>query len=139
MSKLILPMPPSVNHYKKYYCTGHVNEYGHHIVRSSVSPKALEYREMVGWEAKACGVRLSYEKMAVQVDVFCLDNKLKLDLDNIPKVLLDSLTGIAWEDDRQVYDIHVRRYLVKKNPHIEVSISPYVEADHTQLEVSLSR
>src|SRR6478735_350471 len=112
MGKLILPTPPSNNHYRKNYCTGHVNEYGHHIVRSSLSPKAKEYRTMVGWEAKAAGIRLSKAKMSVVVDVFCVEGKLTLDLDNIPKVLFDALTGVAWEDDKQVFEMQIRRHFV---------------------------
>ena len=35
---------------------------------------------------------------------------LTADVDNLAKLVLDSLNGTAWEDDRQVHSIHARKY-----------------------------
>lgn len=34
----------------------------------------------------------------------------KCDLDNIVKIILDSLNGIAWKDDSQIYHIEASKY-----------------------------
>lgn len=40
----------------------------------------------------------------------CEDNTVKPDADNIAKVVLDALNGIAYEDDRQVVDLTCIKY-----------------------------
>lgn len=48
----------------------------------------------------------------------------KPDTDNIMKGILDALNGVAFEDDRYIYDLHI----VKKfdiNPRVEVIITSY--------------
>lgn len=44
------------------------------------------------------------------------------DLDNTLKVSLDSLKGIAFEDDSQIQEICARRYEDPANPRIEVKV-----------------
>jgi Holliday junction resolvase RusA-like endonuclease len=44
------------------------------------------------------------------------------DLDNTLKSILDSLTGIAWDDDSQVRCIYAERREDKVNPRVEVEI-----------------
>ena len=48
----------------------------------------------------------------------------KPDADNITKILLDSLNGIAWDDDCQVCDEQTLKYYAAKGekPHVEVCI-----------------
>ena len=58
--------------------------------------------------------------------VFCIDvfRPIKSgDLDNRIKIVQDSLKGVAWDDDKQVVEIHARRFDDKENPRVEVSIS----------------
>ncbi|WP_304427615.1 RusA family crossover junction endodeoxyribonuclease [Dubosiella newyorkensis] len=45
----------------------------------------------------------------------------KPDTDNIAKIVLDSLNGIAFEDDKQVVHLIVTKQYAEK-PHVEVSI-----------------
>lgn len=42
------------------------------------------------------------------------------DIDNHLKAVLDSLTGICYEDDRQVCEAHARKFFGR--PHIEISL-----------------
>jgi len=44
----------------------------------------------------------------VTIEVTWPDNRTR-DLDNATKQVLDALTGLAWDDDSQVDDIHARR------------------------------
>jgi Holliday junction resolvase RusA-like endonuclease len=45
------------------------------------------------------------------------------DLDNFLKAALDSLRGVAFEDDSQVIEIHAYRHDDKNNPRVEVEVS----------------
>jgi Holliday junction resolvase RusA-like endonuclease len=46
------------------------------------------------------------------------------DLDNHLKVLLDSLNGVAYKDDKQVAEIFISRFEDKENPRVEVRVMP---------------
>ena len=46
----------------------------------------------------------------------------KPDLDNIAKVVCDALNGIAWNDDKQVIDLHIVKYY-DLAPRVEVEIT----------------
>lgn len=51
----------------------------------------------------------------------------KPDVDNIAKIILDGLNGIAWEDDTQVVDVMVaKRYAT--DPMVAVIVEP-IDAD----------
>ena len=50
--------------------------------------------------------------------------KRKQDIDNYNKILLDSLTGIVWEDDSQIQEMVIAKDYDKKNPRIEIEINP---------------
>jgi crossover junction endodeoxyribonuclease RusA len=59
-------------------------------------------------------VILSISKDGVGLEIHELtpDNKsdLRGDLDNYAKTVLDALNGVAWEDDKQVTQINMRKY-----------------------------
>ncbi|MCK3654244.1 hypothetical protein A4G19_13080 [Pasteurellaceae bacterium Macca] len=75
-----LPYPPSVNHYWKHTKQG----------RHYISPKGKAYQSQV---FVACLGHLPFQKpVAISVDVYLPDNR-KRDLDNLWKVLLDSLVN----------------------------------------------
>lgn len=75
----------------------------------------------LAWEAKAQmrGEPLKND-LAVQIFLFFPDNR-KRDLDNI-KGLLDAMTGVLWLDDSQIVDLHIRKYVCKENPRVEIVI-----------------
>lgn len=47
------------------------------------------------------------------------------DLSNRIKILEDALNGVAWDDDSQVEAISIVRGLDKKNPRIEIEVTPW--------------
>ena len=50
------------------------------------------------------------------------NRKGKHDIDNFGKILLDSLTGIIWEDDNQIVTEKVSKFYDKKLPRIEIEV-----------------
>lgn len=91
-------------------------------VRRFLTAKGRECKESIGWEA-----RTQYRKQPMKGSV-----RLKIalywptrrnhDVDNI-KALLDALTGILWEDDGQVTDLHILKYYDKGNPHVQLEFA----------------
>lgn len=43
------------------------------------------------------------------------------DIDNLAKAIMDALTGVLWQDDSQITDLHVTKNL-NKTPHICLNI-----------------
>ena len=120
MIELNLPYPISANVYWRSYARG-----GRAIV--TVSKEAEEYRSRVNLLCWQAGVRAPIEgRVAIEVDLYPQrpldwakrarlnpsgwdDGVRCIDLDNANKVLLDSLKGVAIDDDRWVREIHARR------------------------------
>lgn len=51
----------------------------------------------------------------------------KSDADNIAKIILDGLNGLAYDDDKQVVDLVVfKRYAANNNPSVEVLITDQI-------------
>lgn len=46
----------------------------------------------------------------------------KPDCDNIAKIILDSLNGIAYEDDKQIIDLKVAKFY-SNDPHVNVTLT----------------
>ena len=59
--------------------------------------------------------------LAIQVHVHFRSGKT-CDLDNALKASLDSLTGVLWEDDRQIVELHAYKHQDKERPRIEVEV-----------------
>lgn len=49
-------------------------------------------------------------------------NKKRRDIDGPLKALLDAMTGIVYEDDSQIMDLHVHRSIGE--PRVEISVIP---------------
>lgn len=108
-SRLVLPYPPSVNHAYKRGARGTI-----------LTETAAVYKHEAGWRAKEQGVQFISGDVALYVDFY--RPVYKPDLDNGLKLLIDSLNGIAWEDDSQLVEIHARRFDDPANPRVNVVI-----------------
>lgn len=97
------------------------------IVKIYVSPEAEAYKEQVGWLCRSAGIRTPLQgRIAIAYTLYphrpqdwqtrqrklgdaWHDSVQCIDLDNAQKVLLDSLKGIAFEDDAWVRRITAER------------------------------
>lgn len=137
MIELVLPYPISANRYWRSYVPRGLSR-----AVVTLSDEAKLYKESVGWIAKKAGVRapivgrvsieirlypkrpLDWAKRAREAPFTWDDDVLCLDLDNANKVLLDSLKGIAIEDDRWVRRIVAERMEPDGEARVVVTIRP---------------
>jgi len=53
---------------------------------------------------------------------YYLSTKRKTDLDNLNKLVLDSMSGFVYQDDKQIIELHLYKDYDKKLPRIEIKI-----------------
>lgn len=111
--RLVLPVPPSANVYWR--------KYRGVIVKSDA---ARAYATEIGWIVKRRIVR----PFPLDTDIvirffFYRMPKGRMDLDNVNKVLIDSLKKIAFEDDRQVVELRSRRIKGATEGRIELYLA----------------
>lgn len=78
----------------------------------SVKLAAMEVAQMCDKYAGAVKVRLD----------FYLENKRRVDLDNLSKGVLDGMKGILFGDDCNVTDLHLTKAIDKDHPGVMVRI-----------------
>jgi crossover junction endodeoxyribonuclease RusA len=98
--RLTLPYPISTNRYWRSFAHSKTKR-----VVTVVSKEAQAFKEKCGWIARANGVRQPLQgDIAIGLELVP-KNRICLDLDNAIKVTLDSLQGIAYENDSQIVRI----------------------------------
>jgi Holliday junction resolvase RusA-like endonuclease len=110
--------PKSTQHIYRASCRG-----GYSKLYMTAEGKAL--KEAYQWEAKAHASRAGFKPLVSDLDVtirFYFCTQRKRDLDNMNKLVLDALTGIAWEDDSQIAALHLYREYDRASPRIEIAI-----------------
>lgn len=105
--RLILPPPVSANRYWRMFKN-----------RMVISAEAKAYKEHVALIARDSGAAMLTGDVSIRLDVY--REAKRGDLDNKIKVILDSLQGVLYADDKQVVEIHARRFDDKGNPRVEV-------------------
>lgn len=109
--------PKSTQHIYKASCTS-----GYARVYMSGEGKAI--KERYQWEAKSQWHRPPLTKeVGVWLNLY-FKTKRKHDCDNFNKLILDSLTGIVWEDDNQIAALHILRLADKDKPRAEIIVRP---------------
>lgn len=81
-----------------------------------MDPKASAFKKAAAFEARF--LKPIPKPLAVEVHIFVYRPRRIGDLDNVSKVVLDSLNGLAWEDDSQIDRLSLRRFDAKQNPHV---------------------
>lgn len=80
-------------------------------------------KEQYQWEAKGqWGDQPLQGEVSLSVR-FYFKTKLRRDLDNQTKIVLDALTGIVYEDDNQIADLRLTRTYDKENPRMEITVA----------------
>lgn len=110
MIKVVLPYPPSTNHYLKR---------GKHGVYKT--QEAQDYLTDVGWICRQLGLEPMQGELIVTIDVY--RPRRSGDLDNRAKCALDALQGHAYRNDNQIVELHMHRHDDRFNPRVEVRIA----------------
>lgn len=109
--ELILPVPPSVNRYWRNISVDN-------CPRTLISEAGRNYKREVALIARIETPLTG----PVSVAYFVYRPRRAGDLDNYLKSLLDALTGIAYEDDRQVVELHGYLRDDPRDPRVNVII-----------------
>ncbi len=90
-----------------------------------MTDRARANKESIAWEARAQyhGEPLQ-GPLSLKVELWWPDRR-KHDIDNV-KSLLDAMTGIVWEDDSQVEDLHLMKGIDKENPRVDVAFASVI-------------
>ncbi len=113
--RLILsaPLPPSLNN---AYTTGRDG-------KRHLSAQAREYKQEVRWIMLAEGARAKCPEPPFSFYVHLrLPDKRRRDASNAVKILEDAIFGQLGHDDSLVLDLHVFKYIDRKNPGVTVEI-----------------
>jgi len=82
------------------------------------------------WEktvADYCGIATGGDGFECDVSVwivFYRKDRVNVDLDNLIKAILDGMNKIAYDDDKQVVEIHAWLKYDRDNPRVEVKVKP---------------
>lgn len=88
--------------------------------RRFLSQKGKVYKEEIGWAAREQGLPLLTGNLSVDYTFAFSDNR-KHDLDNLPKLFSDALTGIWFCDDSQIIELKARKVKADQE-YIEIKL-----------------
>lgn len=92
--------------------------------RIYVSREAEAFKKVVAWEAKRAGVTcISDQPVEVKIYYYHEFPKRRLDVDNILKCAIDSLSGVAFDNDKRV---------------VKVTAECWHDADHPRLTFEIT-
>lgn len=84
--------------------------------RAHTPQRVKDWQETVAWYARiAMGGREPLSGPVGMRIVFILKNHKRVDLDNLCKAINDSLNGIVFQDDNQVFSLHLMKRVSSKN------------------------
>ena len=84
--------------------------------------RVTNWADTVGWKAKELIKTPILGHVAVRI-VFYMKTKGRVDLDNLSKNILDGLKEIAFGDDSEVVELHLKKVIDKKRPGAWIIIS----------------
>jgi crossover junction endodeoxyribonuclease RusA len=112
---IVLPVPPSLNRYWR-------NIRGRVVLSSEGKAYKRKVEDLFAEATNVGKTVRGVPKAPVKLWVDIYRPRKSGDLDNYLKALLDSLNGLAYEDDRQIIMITARRFDDKDNPRAEVRL-----------------
>lgn len=112
-----LPYPPTVNLLWRHTLHG-----------VYLTPKGKAYKDSVRAQVRLAGWNAAYTgRASVEILAYPPDRRRR-DIDNILKIVFDSLTySGVWVDDCQVDELSVRRMEPEKGGKIELTVSAWEE------------
>ena len=112
LAEMILPFPPSLNHYWRKDRNGmHISEEGKRYLSSVQQLVLLNGRGDTEFYLKAYRKSEPNLRLRVRAAFFLPDNR-KRDLDNLFKVIFDCMTKTGiWADDSQVFKLNAEKLL----------------------------
>lgn len=108
----VLPYPPTLNHLFSTNRSG----------KRFLTNEGRSYKQNAAAMAFMAGVRRLSGPIKVSLKAY--RPRKSGDLDNLAKLVLDGMKGIAWNDDSQIVEIHMYRFDDPKNPRLELKIEP---------------
>lgn len=121
MNRIVLKgEPKSTNNIYKIACTGR-------FPRNYMSDGGKTLKQDYQYQAK---IQWKEKPLTGPLDInikLHFKTRRKHDIDNYGKILLDSLTGIVWEDDVQIQTMRVSKWIDQENPRIEIEIEKLLE------------
>ena len=74
-------------------------------------------------------ITTQYTSVPIQTPVrvkmsLLMGTKRRADIDNFNKLVFDALSGIVYEDDSQIIELHIIKGYDKENPRVELEITP---------------
>lgn len=116
MELILKGNPQSTQHIYKMTCRGK-------FATMYMSKEGKDLKESYQWQLKS-----QYKKkpltgeIDLRVELFFGDER-KRDIDNYNKILLDSMSGIIFEDDSQIQSMLIIKNKDKRNPRIEIQVN----------------
>ena len=122
LARMILPFPPSLNHYWRKDRGGmHISEDGKKYIARVQQLALLNGRGDTEYSLKVHRQPEPKQRLKVRAVFFCPDN-MKRDLDNLFKVIFDCLTKAkVWADDSQVFELNARKILKRDYTNIHTA------------------
>jgi len=116
---LTFPYPPSVN---AYWLQAGKRRY--------ISKRGVDFKRAVH---EICDKLTSFGDKPIEISIVLYPrDKRLLDIDNCCKAILDSMNGLMYDDDQQVWKLTVERGKKIKGGGCEVTIKPYDKSsDHS--------
>lgn len=111
----LLGEPKSTNHIYKFTCRGK-------FPSMYMTKEGKDIKEGYKWEIKS---QYRGKPIIQPITVFIkffFGTKRKADLDNFNKIVLDSLTGLVYEDDSQIDKLVLTKHYDKERPRIEIEV-----------------
>lgn len=97
-----LGSPPSANRYWRTAVRGK-------RAITYISDEAKQFKKDMFYMAKAAKIVKTDKPVSVSITWHRKTEKSAGDIDNRIKVVLDSLNGIAWDDDKQVHQLFIEK------------------------------
>lgn len=122
MQRLILPLPPSVNHAYRIYVHPQTGQRMRVLTseaqrfRRDAAYLALRWRQVTGWAMPQPGVKVVLRLW------YYWPSRRRMDTHNREKVLLDALEGVLYPEDRWVLIQEMDFAVDRRHPRVEIEV-----------------